>query len=215
MEIEAEPIRILVVDDHPAVRQGLGLLLEPEGIMVCAEADSCAKALEQLEAHRPGVVLVDISLSDEDGFGLIENLHRRSFPCLVYSMHEDGWHVERAFASGALGYVTKREVHKVLVEAIRKVAAGQRFVSPNAAVALAEQAASSKVNAYFEELSGQEQQVYRLLGMGLPTRDIAAGMNISPRTVESYYARMVVKLELGGVPDLRRHAIRHFHNLPL
>ena len=119
-------------------------------------------------------------------------------------MHEDGRRVANAFSSGALGYVTIREVHGVLAEAIREVAEGRSFVSPRAAVALAKQAVSGPAGAAYEELSGQEKQVYRLLGEGESTKQIAAAMNISTRTVESYYARILVKLDLEGMNDLLR-----------
>jgi DNA-binding NarL/FixJ family response regulator len=112
--------------------------LGPEGITVCAEAGSCAEALEAVRAHHPDLVLVDLSLGDEDGISLIADLGKRALPSIAYSIHEDGGHVKRAFAAGALGYVTKREVHRVLMQAIFEVAAGRRFVSPRAAMALAE-----------------------------------------------------------------------------
>ena len=206
------PLRILIVDDHPAVRQGLGLLLETEGITVCAEAGACAEALVRASDHQPDVVLVDLSLGDEDGFALLSDLRERGLPCLVYSMHEDGRRVANAFAAGALGYVTKREVHGVLAEAIREVAAGRSFVSPRAAVALAKQAVSGQADSTYEELSYQEKQVYRFLGEGETTKQIAAAMNISTRTVESYYARILVKLHLAGMRELRHHAINYLHN---
>lgn len=211
---QSTPIRVLVVDDHPTVRQGLGLLLAPEGITVCAEADCCAEALAYVEEHRPDLALVDLSLGGEDGLALVSALRERAIPCLVYSMYEDGPHVESAFSAGALAYVTKREVHRVLVQAIGEVAAGRRFVSPKAALALADQAAETHAMSGYSGLSSQEQQVYRFLGEGGTTKDIAAAMSISPRTVESYYARMLMKLDLEGVRELRRHAINHFHSQP-
>jgi two-component system, NarL family, invasion response regulator UvrY len=208
----AHPIRVLIADDHPAVCQGLGLLLEPEGILVCAESGGRAEALARIDACRPDLVLVDLSLGDEDGLVLVEDLRERALPALVYSMHDDGQHVEAAFAAGALGYVTKREVHRVLVQAIREIAAGRRFVSPRAALALAERIAEAPSNAPLGELSKQERQVYRLLGEGAGTSEIARTLRISTRTVESYYARILVKLGLDGMRELHRHAITHLHN---
>jgi DNA-binding NarL/FixJ family response regulator len=204
---ERSPIRVLIVDDHPAVRQGLALLFEPEGIAVCAEAGNSADALARVEELRPDVVLVDLSLGDEDGLVLVAELTRRAVPSLVYSMHEDGRHVESAFANGARGYVTKREVHRVLVEAIGEAAAGRRFVSPRAAVALADRVMDARADAARDGLSTQERQVYRLLGEGMGTTEIASAMGISTRTVESYYARMLVKMGLGGMRELRHEAI--------
>ena len=205
-------IRAMIVDDHPAVRQGLGLLLGPEGVTVCAEADGRAEALARIEECRPDLVLVDLSLGEEDGLVLLADLHERAVPTLVYSMYEDGRHVESAFAAGALGYVTKRELRQVLVQAIREVAAGRRFVSPKAALALADRIAEAQTDAPHDELSNQERQVYRRLGEGETTSEIAAAMNISARTVESYYARILVKLGLDGMHELRRNAINYLRN---
>lgn len=143
MDSNTRLLRVLVVDDHPAVLQGLKCLLEPEGITVCAEAGNCAGALAAAEAHHPDIALVDISLGEEDGITLIAALGERALPSIAYSIHQDGGHVKRAFAVGALGYVTKSEVRQVLVQAIFEVAEGRRFVSPRAAMALAEQDAQS------------------------------------------------------------------------
>lgn len=202
-------ILLLVVDDHPAVCQGLALLLEPEGIEVCGEAAGLTESLACVDSRGPALALVDLSLGDEDGLSVVEELHARGVPSLVYSMYEDGRHVEGAFAAGALGYVTKREIRGVLVQAIREVAAGRRFVSPRAAVALASRIADGQADDGCVELSNQERQVYRLLGEGRGTGEIAAALAISARTVESYYARILVKLGLDGMRDLRRHAISY------
>ena len=209
---EASVIHILVVDDHPAVRQGLALLLAPEGICVCAEASGQAEALKALAEAKPDLALVDLSLGGESGESLVTDLREREVPSLVYSMHDDARHVEDAFAAGAVGYVTKRESHGVLVEAIREVAKGHRFVSPNAAIALADHAAGHQSHTGGRELSDQERQVYRLLGEGEGTIEIASAMGISARTVESYYARIMEKLNVEGMRDLRRNAISHLRD---
>jgi len=208
-------IRVLIVDDHPAVRQGLALLLEPKGISVCAEAGGRAEAMTLLEKHAPDVVLVDLSLGGEDGLVLLEELRNRGCRALVYSMHEDGRRVAGAFAAGTQGYVTKREVHGVLVQAIREVARGGRFVSPRAALALASHAAGAPFEAAQSQLSVQEQQVYRLLEEGKATRDIAAAMGISVRTVESYCERICTKMGLDGMRELRHYASSHPNSNPL
>lgn len=132
------PIRIVIANDHPAVCQGLKLLLESENITVCAQAGGRQAAMDQVKAHCPDLVLVDLSLGDDNGITLVETLQCLALPSLVYSMHEDAHHVEAALAAGAQGYGTKREVHRLLVQAIRETAAGQRFVSPRAALTLAD-----------------------------------------------------------------------------
>lgn len=201
-------IRVLLVDDHPAVRQGLALLLAPEGIVVCGEAAGRAETLASLEKHRPDVAIVDLSLDGEDGATLIADLHQRSVAVLVYSMHNDAHHVERAFAAGALGYVAKRELHNVLVQAIREVAAGRRFVCPVAAAALAERLTESSADGV-AKLSPNERKIYDLLGHGADTFEIAAALRISNHTVESYYTRILIKLDLKSMHELHRHAIDH------
>ncbi len=200
-------IRVLLVDDHPAVREGLGLLLAPDGIDVVAEASAHAEALARVKQRRPDLAIVDLSLDAEDGAALIADLRARAVPALAYSMHKDARHVEGAFAAGALGYVTKGELHDVLVEGVRQVAAGRQFVSPVAALALAQRASRSHEEGGTRGLSQQERQVYRLLGDGEGTYEIASALEISTRTVESYYARIIVKLGLNGMYELRHHAI--------
>ncbi len=204
---DAPRIRVLLVDDHPAVRQGLALLLEPEEIVVCGEAGGRADALVCVEKRRPDLAIVDLSLDREDGRQLIAELHRRAVPVLVYSMHNDTRHVQDAIVAGALGYVTKREFHGVIVQAIRDVAAGRRFISPNAAAALAEGLTGSAEEDAVQKLSDHERKVYELLGGGADTFDIAAALGITNHTVESYYSRILVKLNLNGMHELRRYAI--------
>jgi DNA-binding NarL/FixJ family response regulator len=210
----APAIRILVVDDHPAVRQGLALLVSSEGMAVAAEASGRAQALALAGACRPDLAVVDLSLENEDGRALVTDLAARGIPALVYSMHGDAQHVEGAFAAGALGYVTKAEFRGVLVEAIRAVAAGRRFVSPRAAVALTDRFGARREHDALGQLSAQEREVHRLLGEGEGTAGIAAALRISTHTVESYYARIQVKLALVGMHELRHHAIAHYRATP-
>ena len=203
-------VSVLLVDDHPAVRQGLALLLSPEGIAVCAEAACGREALAALEACRPDVAIVDLSLDGEDGAVLVADLKARAVPALIYSMHQDARHVEGAFSAGALGYVTKRELPSVLVQGIREVAAGRRFVSPVAGVALAERVLQPSANDAIGHLSRQEREVYLLVGQGEGTYEIAAGLKISTHTVEAYYTRILTKLGLHGMyrPAAPRHRPR-------
>jgi two-component system, NarL family, invasion response regulator UvrY len=203
-------IRLLLVDDHPAVREGLALLVSSEGIDVSAEAAQGADALKCVDACRPDLAIVDLSLDrGEDGLVLVAELKARGIPALVYSMYTDPQHIEGAFVAGALGYVTKAEFRGVLVEAIREVGAGRRFVSPKAAAALAERLTGAPSGGDLDHLSAKEREVYRLLGEGEGTYEIASAMKISTHTVESYYGRIRLKLGLEGMYELRHHAIDH------
>ncbi len=219
MEMKAA-MRVFLVDDHPAVRQGLALLLGQARHAVCGEAGGRAEYLERIGESGAQVALVDLSLGEESGLALLEDLRRRGIPALIYSMHEDAETIERAFAAGAGGYVTKREVSGVLLDALAEVAAGRRYVSPRAGRSLVERVApggdvrgaaqggSQSVAQSLDGLSEREGQILELLGRGESTPDIAAALSISARTVESYCARIMDKLGLGGMKALKKHAIQ-------
>ena len=200
-------IRALLVDDHPAVLQGLATLLDAGGIQVCAQAGGSKEALQLAADLRPDIAIVDLSLDGEDGTGLIAELCGFDLPVLVYSMHKDAAHVSGAFAAGALGYVTKREFQGILLQAARAVADGRRFASPAAAAALAEGAVHDSLDEAIQKLSPNERRVYELIGKGTDTADIAAALGITINTVESYYGRILVKLNISGMHELRRRAI--------
>jgi DNA-binding NarL/FixJ family response regulator len=195
---------VLIVDDHPAVRFGLRLLLEREGLTVVGEADSLEAARQMAATSRPDLAIVDLSLGDEDGLELLAELGRGEpgLALLVYSMHEDVEHIQRALGAGARGYFAKRESAAQLGEGLRSILAGAVYLSPRIARALAEAPATTS-----RQLSQKEQEIFDLLGEGLGTSAIAARLDLSPRTVESYFARMLAKLGLGGTRELRQQAI--------
>lgn len=207
--MELRPLRLLVVDDHPAVRAGLSLLVASENVLIWAEAACRDDALRQLNAERPDLALVDLSLDGEDGLGLVGDLRRLEVPVLVYSMHSDADHIGEALTAGALGYVTKTEIRDVLLEGIRAVAAGRRFISPKAALVLADRFSELPADDPVASLSHKEQEVFRLIGEGEGTAEIAATLGISTHTVESYYIRIQLKLEVQGMYELRHRAIQH------
>ena len=134
----SEGNRIFMIDDHPAVRQGLKLLLEQENYVVCGEAANSAEILERIESSCADLALLDISLGEENGLACIAELHRRGIPVLVYTMHEDADTIDKAFAAEANGYVSKREEPEVLLAAMSDVLAGKRHISPRAARSLAQ-----------------------------------------------------------------------------
>jgi DNA-binding NarL/FixJ family response regulator len=200
--------RILVVEDHPLVREGLRMLLTQTGMEVCGEAESRAEALMVLAATRPDLLMVDLTLWEESGLDLIRALPEGEgeAPVLVYSMHEDWLHVRQAFQAGADGYVTKRELPEVLIEAIWTLLSGGVYTSPRALRAIAE--TEMRLEG-IEQFSGQEMEIFQRLGMGLGVGGVADAMDLSRKTVESYCERMIVKVGLRGMRELRLLAVAH------
>jgi two-component system invasion response regulator UvrY len=200
--------RIFLIDDHPAVRQGLKLLLAQEDYVVCGEAGSRAETLEKIGSSGADMALLDVSLGEENGLDLIADLHKRRIAVLVYSMHEDADTIDRAFAAEAIGYVSKREQPEALLAAVSDVLSGMRHISPRAAQSLANRALSSPDADREAQLSQREKQILSMLGKGDTNAEIAAALVIGVRTVETYCARMIEKLDLDGMKALRRYAIR-------
>jgi DNA-binding NarL/FixJ family response regulator len=201
--------RILIVDDHPVLCQGITVLLERAGLTVAGAATSLDEARRLLPVASPDVVLVDLNLGgDADGITFLEELAQAGAPArrLVYSIREDAESIRRSLEAKALGYVTKAEVWDMLVTAILAVAAGQRFLSPRARRALDEPSSTIPVDP-LATVSKRERAVFRLLGEGFQVAEIAARLGVSPRTVETFCGRLIVKLELAGMRELRRAAI--------
>ncbi|MFZ5813217.1 MAG: response regulator transcription factor [Thermodesulfobacteriota bacterium] len=206
-EAATSGVRVFLVDDHPAMRGGLSLLLRQVGHEVCGEAGNRVELLERLDGARAGVALVDLSLAEESGLDLIDDLTARGVPTLIYSMHEDRGSIERAFGRGAKGYVTKREVADVLLEAIEAVAAGRRYVSPVVMQSLAGRVLDPEEGGT-ASLSQREEQILDRLGDGESSAEIGRALAISAHTVETYYGRMIRKLGFSSMKELRKFAIR-------
>ena len=206
----ATPGRVFLADDHPAVREGLTLRLLQEGFVVCGEAENRATLLAGIDASRADIALVDLTLCDENGLDLIADLRVRNIPVLVYSMHEDAETVRLALERGASGYVAKRETSAVLVDGVRRTLAGERFLSPRVAAALAASPAQAAAAGPAGGLSDRERQTLALLAQGEGNVEVAAALGVSVRTVESYCARILVKLDLDGMKALRKYAICRF-----
>ena len=199
-------LRVFLVDDHPVLRNGLSLLLSQSGHVVCGEAGSRTELLAAIDGSRAGVALVDLSLAEESGLDLLDDLTARGVPVLIYSMHEDSQSIKRAFARGASGYVTKREVEDVLLSAIAAVAAGQRYTSPGGMRALADRVLAPEEEAV--ALSQREEQILDGLGRGETSAEMSQSLHISFHTVETYYGRLLRKLGLANMKELRKFAIR-------
>lgn len=203
------PASIFLIDDHPAVREGLALLLAQDSHIICGEAGNCAEARARLSDCQADVVLLDLHLGKESGMDLIGELRQSGIRVLVYSMYEDAGMIRQVFANGANGYVCKREVSGELVSAVRAVLQGERHVSPVAAQSLVDTMINLESSPHEPVLSEREQQIIILLGQGCTNHDIADELKLSVRTVETYCARAIEKLSLDGMKGLRRFAIEH------
>jgi DNA-binding NarL/FixJ family response regulator len=206
--------RVLIVDDHPMMRQGLAQLINHEpDLSACGEADTVAQAMKRISADKPDLVLADISLPDRSGLELIKDtqaLHP-GLPVLVVSMHDESLYAERVLRAGGRGYIMKQEGGKMLMRAIRQVLSGQIYVSEKMAAKILEifsghraEVAQSPV----ERLSDREFEVFQLVGQGKGTREIAEQLHLSVKTVEVHRANIKHKLELERGTDLVRYAIR-------
>lgn len=202
-------MRIILVDDHPAVRQGLALLFTQAGHTISAEAESRTESLALLDASHADIAIVDLSLGDESGLDLMADLRERGIPVLTYSMHENFEAIERAFGAGANGYVSKREKSEVLLEAAQEILKGRRFISPRAAQSLAASVLPPQESLGEICLSERESQIMHMLGQGDSNAEIAESLAISVRTVESYCSRIIDKLGADGMKELRKLAIRN------
>ena len=207
-DLSAKTARIFVIDDHPVVRQGLRLLFTQASHIVCGDAESGREALERIGTSGADVAVLDLSLGEESGLALIGEIRNAGVAVLVYSMHEDAATIERAFAAGASGYVSKRDHEDVLFRAVSDVLAGRRHVSQRAAQSLANQALPASQPGPKHTLSERESAILERLGQGESNADIATALSISVRTVETYCVRLAAKLELDGMKALRRYAIR-------
>src|SRR5208282_286571 len=204
-------IRVLIVDDHPLVRESLKKIIQGQpDLTVCGEAEDREQALEIVRATRPRLAIVDLTLKNSHGLELIKDL-RELFPevqSLVLSMHDEMIHAERAIRAGARGYITKHEVPARILLAIRKILSGEIYWSEKAAARVASKIArAAPTTTKFELLTDREMQVFQLIGSGQSTRQIAATLHIDVSTVETYRARIKEKLDIDSGLDLVRHAI--------
>lgn len=207
-----DPVRILIVDDHPLVRLGFAQLLsDEEDLVVCGEAESAAEGLRLVGELAPDLVVIDLSLKGTSGLELIKQVRSRrpDLPMLVCSMHDESLFAERALRAGAQGYIGKREAPEDLVTAARAVLAGERYLSPRFAARL--EAAGLGPREDLPEpmavLSDRELEVFELIGRGHGTREIAERLGLAVKTVETYRENIKEKLLIESAPELARRAV--------
>jgi len=212
------PRRVLIVDDHPIVRQGLRRMIDPEpDLMVCGEAQNEREARSAIRELEPDIVIVDISLAQGDGLELVRDVHaqRPDLPMLVLSMHDEMIYAERLLAAGASGYIMKQAASDQLLIALRRVLDGQTYLSETMANMLlghnGEPASSTCASTDpIDRLSNRELQVLSLIGRGLSSREAADSLGVSVKTIESHRQALKRKLNLTSNARLLQYAINWY-----
>lgn len=205
--------RVLIVDDHPAVREALALRIgrQPD-LEVCGEADDMGQALQLLAETDPDAAVIDIGLKTGSGIDLIKRIRDRNHRVriVVWSMHSESLYAERALRAGALGYVNKDQATEKIVEAIRQVLEGKFYVSDPLAERMLHRAVGSgqgsAIRSPVEALADRELEVFRLIGEGVKTAQIAQRLHLSVKTIETYRDRIRQKLDLSDGTKLAHYA---------
>jgi DNA-binding NarL/FixJ family response regulator len=204
-----------VVDDHPIVRQGLTMLIDREpDLVVCGHAEEAASAAQAISSLRPDVMVLDISLGGPDGLDLLKQIRATNdtLPILILSMHDESIYAERALRAGANGYIMKQEATELVLTAIRRLLVGGVYVPEKIASRMLKQySRSSAIGAAppLANLTDRELEVFRLIGEGSSTRQIADTLHLSVKTVESYQSHIKEKLSLRNARELQHHAIEY------
>jgi DNA-binding NarL/FixJ family response regulator len=205
---------VFIVDDHPLLRQGLALLVNRErDLAVCGEAEEAQSAMREITLKKPDILIADISLNGPDGLDLLKNLRMLypNLPVLILSMHDESIYAERALRARANGYIMKQEATEKVLVAVRRILSGDIYLSDRMANKLLHQyisGASADMNSRLSALSDRELEVFRLIGEGRSTRQIAEKLHLSIKTVETYQAHIKDKLSLHSGRELVQHAIQ-------
>jgi DNA-binding NarL/FixJ family response regulator len=205
--------RILIVDDHAVLREGLVAQINREpDLVVCGEADDASEALSAAETLNPDLVLADITLPGRNGLELIRDLRalRPGLPVLVLSMHDTSLFAERVLRAGGRGYISKQQSGQRLLLAIRRVLEGQIYLSDDVSTRLLDSLASNRPTrtpSPVEQLTDRELEVFTMIGQAKETKDISRRLGMSAKTVEAHRASIKRKLKLKTGPELTRHAV--------
>jgi DNA-binding NarL/FixJ family response regulator len=206
--------RILIVDDHPVVRRGLRMLIDDEpDLFVCGEAGDADEAIRVLDAKKPELVIVDLSLKESSGLELIKRIKSRNaaVKMLVSSMFDESLYAERVLNAGALGYVSKQEAMEKVIEAIRCVLSGRVYLSAAMSDRMLHRLArdhQATERSPVETLSDRELEVFEMIGRGRTTAEIAGQLHLSVKTVETHREKVKAKLGLKTAAELYQHAVR-------
>jgi DNA-binding NarL/FixJ family response regulator len=204
-------VRVLIVDDHPVVREGLAMHLATlPDLEVCGEAEDVPGALALLESTRPDLAIIDISLKNGNGLELIRRIKDRhdTVRILVWSMYSEDLYAERALRAGAQGYLNKGQATHHVLDAVHAILQGKVYVSGDLANQMLQRMIGQKLETYspIDSLSDRELEVFQLIGEGMTTELIAEKMHVSPKTVETFRARIKEKLGLSNMTELIQRA---------
>ena len=205
---------IAIVDDHPILRFGLRKLIEAEdGLDVCGEGGCAAEALELISEHQPDLALIDLSLPDKNGLELIKDIRAQfgnQTKLLVVSIHDETLYAERVIKAGGQGYIMKEEAADKLIEAVHSVLDGRLYVSAKISARLVEMLSGTAAPSLspLDRLSDRELEVFRLIGQGKASREIAKLINISARTVDAHRSHIKEKMGYSDGPTLVAQAVR-------
>jgi DNA-binding NarL/FixJ family response regulator len=210
-ETSSRKAKVLIVDDHPVVREGLSMHLSAQpDLEVCGEAEDLPGALALLASARPDVAIIDISLKNSNGIELIRRMkdRRDGVRVLVWSMYPESLYAERALRAGAQGYLNKGQATHHVLEAVRAILQGKVYVSGTMADQLLRRAVGRKLDGAtaIDSLSDRELEAFQLIGEGLATESIAEKMHVSPKTVETFRARIKEKLGISSLTELIQRA---------
>jgi DNA-binding NarL/FixJ family response regulator len=212
--VSQHSIRILIVDDHPIVREGLvARIARQPDLKVCGEAEDVLDALDLVKSQHPDLVIVDLSLKSGQGIDLIKRIHActEGTKTLVSSMYDESLYAERALRAGAMGYVNKQEMSEKIVEAIHQVMAGKIYLSPRMTEKLLQRAVGAPpqlVPAPIDTLTDRELEIFKMIGKGKTTRQIAGELHLSIKTVETHREHIKTKLNIDNAAELSREAVQ-------
>lgn len=215
----AKKFKVLLIDDHPIVRQGLALLISREAdLTVCGEAEGARSGLHAVATLNPDIVVLDLSLSGPDGLDVLKEIRMKSgdLPVLILSMHDESIYAERALRAGANGYIMKQEATEKVLVAIRRILHGDVYLSERLTSAMLNQfvhGTASTKSSPIVNLTDRELEIFRLIGEGHSTRQIADELHLSVKTIESHQAHIKEKLALRNARELVQHAIEWSVNL--
>ena len=206
--------RIVIVDDHPVLRKGLGRIINSnDDFVVCGEAGEANEGMALIRRERPDLVIADIGLPGASGIELTKNIRAEfpSMPVLILSMHEESLYAMRALRAGATGYIIKQEAIEKIADAVREVLSGRRYLSPAISQQLStnsEEQAEARSGTPIAQLTDRELEILELIGKGREVREIAEQLRLSPKTVETHRTHIKEKLNLKNARGVARFAVQ-------